>query len=149
MTLQSPISFIQKARQSFPSRDSTWLLKILLAISCHGNRKRESIKCLQSQQLQGWEKCSEKRRKKMPKTSRPIVMAARCKCTYDEGHIVTAHSPMQCRTSLIVVIIFAKNCITQLQQRLHCGALREHVAHLPLDAAGAHDSRSEDDGKVE
>lgn len=27
MTLQSPISFIQKARQSFPSRESTWLSK--------------------------------------------------------------------------------------------------------------------------
>ena len=56
---------------------------------------------------------------------------------------------MQCNTSLVVVIVFAEDRITQLQQRLHCGALREHIAHLPLDAAGPHDGRCEDDGKVE
>lgn len=57
MTLQSPISFIQKSFSNLSSpRESTWLSKILLAISCHGNRKRESIKYLPSQRMQGWEK---------------------------------------------------------------------------------------------
>lgn len=51
--------------------------------------------------------------------------------------------------SLVFVIIFAKHPIAQLQQRLHRRPLREHVAHLPLNAARPHDSRRKHNCKIE